>query len=479
MRVSRSKRAVVSLAVVGALTGGLLTGSASAADWWAPAPVQYVAGAAGAGDNYYPWMGNGGYDVAHYKLEMSYDPTAQWLVSEATITASAMINLSQFNLDLRNRPDGLEVDSVTVDSADAAFERTGERELVITPAKPLDAGNKFKVKVFYHGHPGPAPKDADGFLDGWIYTDDGGFTANPPQGADTWFPLNNHPSDKATFTFIVTVPYGYGAISNGMLTEAKDLNNRTVTRYTWEQREPMAGYLATVNIGKWDISKVEGPNGIKIINATDPRRTAAAAPVLSRIPDIINFFSEKFGPYPFTTAGAIIDNATVGYAMEQQTRPEFGTVPSVSTMAHEYSHQWWGDAVSLHRMSDVWLNEGFATFSTWLWTENEGGASAQSQFNTQYAKTGTFWNGVVIDPGPVKQYDNSIVYTRGAMTLQALRTKVGDAVFFDIMKTYFATYKHRHATTEDFVQVAQTVSGQNLRSFFTTWLYTPGKPASW
>ena len=149
-------------------------------------PTTCVNGAPDLGDTYYPGIGNGGYDVAHYDLDIKYNPTTHILDGKATITAAATQNLCRFNLDLR----GLTVSSVKVNDAAATFTRDG-RELIITPAQPLPAATAFTVEVLYSGEPGPAPRDPDGFIDGWNYTENGSYTSTPPQGADTWYPCNN------------------------------------------------------------------------------------------------------------------------------------------------------------------------------------------------------------------------------------------------------------------------------------------------
>jgi hypothetical protein len=178
-------------------------------------------------------------------------------------------------------------------------------------------------------------------------------------------------------------------------------------------------------------------------------------------------------------SGVIVDLVTVGYQMEQQTRPIFTSANGLGALAHELAHQWFGDHVAIQRMRDVWLSEGFATFANWLWVENTGGTTAQQAFNNQWARAAntTFWNNTVHDPGVTNQYQSATVYQRGAMTLQALRKKIGDEAFFNTLKAYVSTFGGGTAGTQDFVAIAQRESGQDLRDFFKVWLYTPGKPS--
>lgn len=439
-----------------------------------------VNGGASIGDTYYPYIGNTGYDVAHYDLDLTYNPPTHLLEATATIHATALESLCRFNLDLR----GLTVESVRVDHQKADFTRDGP-ELVVTPKQLVQAGEGFVVEVSYSGEPGPAPRDPDNFLDGWFYTSDGSYTANPPLGADTWFPCNNTTNDKATFTFTVTVPEDLQVVANGQLLDQKahhKPDGSGTATFVWDETEPMATYVSTVDIGKFDFTFSHTPAGIPIIDATQPGLIDATAQArLDNLGNIVDYFSSVFGPYPFSSTGAIVDQVSAGYQMETQTRPEFDRASGLSALAHELVHQWFGDNVAVYRMRDVWLSEGFATFGAWLWNEHSGGTTAQQSFDTNYARSATssFWNNTVVDPGVTNQYQNATVYTRGAMTLQALRQKVGDATFFQILQDYQSTYGGRVATTDDFISIAERDSGLNLDSFFTTWLRTPGKPTTW
>jgi len=437
-----------------------------------------VQGAGDVGETYYPGVGNTGYDVAHYDLDLSYDPGTKFLDGEATITASATERLCRFNLDLRK----LDVKSVIVDGHRADFTRDG-RELIITPRRPLEAGDGFTVVVDYSGEPGPAPVDPDGFIDGWNYTSEGSYTSTPPQGADTWYPCNNTTNDKATFTFTVTVPKDLEVMSNGQLTGTRIDRRRGTSTWVWDETEPMATYLATVNIGDFTIQRSTTKSGVPVINGIQPDQLDATSQAqLDGIGDIIDYFGTLFGPYPFSSVGAIVDVTNAGYQMETQTRPEFTSARGLRALAHELAHQWFGDDVAVRRMRDVWLSEGFATFAAWLWTEHTAGTpTAQQQFDTNYARDASqpFWTNTVFDPGVTNQYQNQTVYTRGAMTLQALRSKIGDDAFFRTLKAYQATFGGGTASTDDFIAMAERESNMNLDAFFNVWLYQPGKPASW
>ncbi|MEU0005485.1 M1 family metallopeptidase [Streptomyces sp. NPDC006314] len=430
-------------------------------------------GASGAGDPYFPLSGNGGYHVGHYDLTLRYGTAAGHLDGKAVLTARATQKLTRFDLDLK----GLEVTSVTVDRRAAAFRRDGQ-ELVVTPRHSLRAGQEFRVTVAYHGTPKPVT-DPDGSADGWIPTDDGAFVAGEPQGAMTWFPANNHPKDKSSYDFTITVPKGRTAVANGVLLGQRTAHGRTTFR--WRETQPMAAYLATATIGRFNVERYTTRDGIQVYNAVDAREARAAAPVLKKLPSVLAWESKLFGPYPFRAAGAIVDHApSVGYALETQTRPVYDSAPSLSTLVHESAHQWFGDSVSLTAWKDIWLNEGFATYAEWLYAEQHGGDSAQKRFDALYARPAgnALWAYPPGDPGSGKYIFGTPVYARGAMTLHELRNAVGDRDFFRILRTWAAEHRGGHGTTAQFVRLAEQKSGKQLDGLFHTWLYAKGKPNS-
>ncbi|MCS0606175.1 M1 family metallopeptidase [Streptomyces sp. LP11] len=428
-------------------------------------------GGAGAGDPYFPLAGNGGYHVGHYGLTLRYDTGTRHLDGKAVLTARATQKLTRFDLDLK----GLKVTSVTVDRTPATFKRGGQ-ELVVTPRHALRAGQDFRVTVAYHGTPKPVT-DPDGSADGWIPTDDGAFVAGEPQGAMTWFPANNHPKDKSAYDFTITVPKGRTAVANGVLLGQRTTGGRTT--FHWRETQPMAAYLATATVGKFKVERYTTAGGIQVYNAVDAREATAAAPVLKKLPSVLAWESKLFGPYPFRAAGAIVDHAPgVGYALETQTRPVYDSAPDTSTLVHESAHQWFGDSVSLTSWKDIWLNEGFATYAEWLYSEQHGGDSAQKSFDRLYARPAGdgLWAYPPADPGSGENIFGTPVYARGAMALHELREAVGDKDFFRILRAWASAHRGGHGTTAQFERLAERTSGKQLDGLFHTWLYTQGKP---
>jgi aminopeptidase N len=470
-----------------ALAGALVATLALAA----PAAADYSPGDAGAGDPYYPNAGNGGYDVSHYDLELKFDRTPNRLEGDVEIEARATQDLSRFNLDLRPF---MVVSKIEVNGSRATFTNELEHELVITPRKGIRKGKKFEVEVEYAGTPEPV-EDPDGSIEGWVPTPDGAFVVNEPQGSPGWYPVNDTPKDKATFDFEVNVPAGIEVIANGVLEDVDTKRGRTV--WEWEERDPMAPYLATATNGQFELRFGRTHRGLREYNAVDPQtRTSRTGPTpqpqiaWDRLgqhqPAALQLFSDLYGPYPFDAIGAIVDFAVdppVFYHLESQTKANYWIVPGVSTIVHEIAHQWFGNAVTPKQWPDIWLNEGFATWSEWIYTEKTGGATAQSEFDSLYASWGTnpnfnYLNTTPGDVGGAASLFHATVYDRGAMTLQALRVKIGEEAFFRTLRTWYSKYRYGNATTADFVEVAERASRQQLDQFFQIWLYTPGKPAA-
>ena len=635
-------------------------------------------GAPGIGDPYFPLDGNGGYDVRHYRLQVGYDPATDVLTGRATITARATQDLSSFNLDFT----GLTVRSIEVDSRDATWARDGS-ELTVTPRHGLRSGRDFTAVVRYDGVPTGT---------GFRHTDDGALVLGQPHVAASWFPVNDHPSDKASYTVETTVPQGLTAVSNGRLEDRRSSHGRTTFR--WRATEPMASYLAMLAIGEFDLSAYQrdglpywdaidpdlfdpvalprtgaqlalsgaantsykrlartisvpaggaqlsfwinhaternwdfvfveahtagqddwttlpdlnghtsqstgnicpywlelhpfvghyltdngndtctptGSSGqwwaatgtsagyqqwafdlsryagttveVSISYASDesvqgsglfvddvvvstgegstsfesdgdaldgwtvpgapagtpPNRndwsvgTAADVPPplgpavrasFARQDEIIDFLSSRFGRYPFSAAGGIVDDVEgLGFALENQTRPIYSKgffndpVGGNSVIVHELAHQWFGDSLAVQRWQHIWLNEGFASYAEWMWSEQEGLDSAQEIFDFLYATpaTSSFWRTTIGDPGPARLFTGA-VYDRGAMTLHMLRRTVGDDAFFRILREYVQDQRNGTVTTDEFIAVAERVSGQQLDALFHDWLFTATKP---
>jgi aminopeptidase N len=459
--MKRVTRTVLCLATL-ALSAGV--GAASAAD--------FAPGAAGLGDPMFPNAGNGGYDVQKYNLTLDYTPATNQLVGTAVINATATQNLSSFNLDLR----GFAISRLLVNGRAAAFTRSGQ-ELTVTPKSGLAAGSAFSVSIDYAGTPSVVT-DPDQSVEGWVPTDDGAFVVNEPQGSPAWYPCNDNPRDKATFDFSITVPAGLTAMANGILLSSETSGGKRT--WVWRETDPMATYLATATLGKFDLD-ISRVGSIPSYVAVDPQ--LAKGEVLSKLPEAVALYESLYGRYPFNAVGAIVDSAkVVGYSLETQTKPNFDRMPDEATLVHELSHMWFGDSVTLTTWPDIWLHEGFATWSEWIWSERQGNKTAAQFFKGLYstpAKDTAFWGPAVanfLDPALLF---NGTVYNRGGMTLQALREKVGDMTFFQLIQAWATQNRHGNVTTAQFIDLAEQMSGMDLTHFFDVWIFQDAKPTSW
>jgi aminopeptidase N len=429
-------------------------------------------GRPGLGDRYFPMAGNSGYDVANYHVDLRYTPKGGRVDATVAISATAAQDLSAFDLDFR----GPRIVDVTVDGTRAPYERR-DPELTIRPARTVPRGERFTTTVRYSGRPMTMHHSELGTY-GWIPTKDGAIVQAEPDGAQTWIPVNDHPMDKATYTFRVTVPKNLQVLANGE--PSAPVSHGSTMTYEWTERFPMASYLAMIAIGRFKISR-DYVGNIPVITAVDPRFERGAERLRATTIKALRWESGVFGPYPFSTAGGIIDDAHLSYALENQERPVYsGFVPDDTFIVHELAHQWFGDSVSLTRWQDIWLNEAFATYAEWLWREHQKEETTRQAFKRYYRQPSksTIFNPPPADPMQRNLFGLS-VYIRGAMGLQALRERVGDKDFFTILRDWAAQHRYGNGTTGEFIALAEKVSGRRLDKLFNTWLHAKGKPTAW
>ena len=434
-----------------------------------------VAGAPGIGDAYFPADGNGGIDVLHYDIHDRYFFEKRKLVGHTRLKIRATQSLSAFNLDLL-----LPVEEVQINGVRARFTKPSRHELQITPNAPLAAGSVFSVVVHYRGKPGPIAYAKER---NWLANRHEVVTMNEPHMATWWFPANDHPSDKATYDIHITVPKNRKVVANGHLVRRSVQGGRATTH--WRAVEPMASYLAFFAAGSFETEKGRyrgRPWYVAVSKQVPAGQRSGLMRLMKKSPRITAWLEQQLGAYPFSTTGGLVTSLPVGFALENQTRPTYPVVPghAVSLVVHELAHQWFGDSVSVAKWSDIWLNEGFATFMEVRYDETHGGGPGADWLDDSYRSHGAgevFWKLRIGDPGASSMFDGAI-YTRGAMTLQALRNRVGEADFWAILRGWLQSRRHRTGSDAEFRAYAQAASGEDLASFFVAWLDTPTRPAA-
>ncbi|MEU6643245.1 M1 family metallopeptidase [Saccharomonospora sp. NPDC046836] len=436
-----------------------------------PSSPSIAPGAAGIGDKYYPNDGNGGYDVTGYDVSVSYDPATGRLEGDTTVTARATQQLQQFNLDLR----GFTVTSVDIDGARAEFSRQGDAELVITAPRALAKDSTFSARVHYNGEPVSVTSAQLG-TNGWQRSSTGGaFALGEPQSAAFWYPVNEHPRDKATFRLTARVPEGWNAVSIGRLENTTTANGWTTT--TWTEPNPVASYLTTVAIDRFTIERGRLADGTPVVNAFAPGTDAVRGDA-RRLGEIIDFLAGKFGEYPASTAGGIYLGENIGYSLETQGRPTYTRSADLETIVHELAHQWYGNSVSVESWADICLNECLASYSQWLWAEGKQRDNLDARYQRaidQLHDNAGFWAPRLYDMGTGNEFEG--VYNKGILAIHALRRQIGEADFNRVLREWPARHRDGNASWPDFERFVTDISGQNLRGFFDAWFRGTERPA--
>ncbi len=432
------------------------------------------AGAPGVGDPYFEGLGNSGYDVDHYTLELTWLADDGRLEGLAIIEATSTQDLSRFNLDLS----GLQVQEVQVDGTVAVVEHIG-RELVITPAVGITKGASFTTEVTYTGRPRPISEGTALFDVGWQTDGREAFVVSEPSGAATFFPANDHPTDKATYTLVVTAPEDQVVAASGLLVDEVDGGDGTRT-WTYEASDLMASYLLQIAIGDYELIDAGEVNGVTVRHAFHRSLVDQATEASAGTIEMLELLEELYGPYPFEAYGVLAVDEALGFALETQTLTIIGSdVASQGRGAdqlllHELAHQWVGNAVSPASWMDVWLNEGFATYSEWLWLERTGKADAAEVARSYQGRAGL--DLPPGDPGAHELFSDT-VYLRGALTLQALREEIGSGPFFELLRAWVATHDDSAASTQDLIDLSEELSGHDLDALFKEWLYADRLPS--
>ncbi|MEU5882632.1 M1 family metallopeptidase [Spirillospora sp. NPDC047279] len=404
--------------------------------------------------SYFPGHGAGGYRIAHYDLALDYKVGPNRMTATARLSAVATAPLVRFDLDLGP----FRVNRVLVDGDPARFRQRRDK-LHVTPPQAIGLGQAFGVEVRYAGNPRPISSPWGGL--GWEQLTDGALVAGQPIGAPSWFPCNDRADHKASFRIAVTTASAYHVAATGR--EAGRTRSGATTTWVYEQDEPMAPYLASVQIGRYQSTLVHGRIPQHLIYPS-----AAVGRVrhdFGRQPEMIEVFEERFGPYPFGAYTVVVADDELEIPVEAQGMSIFGVNHvdgrrgAERLVAHELAHQWFGNSLTLARWSDIWLHEGFASYAEWLWSEASGGEPADEHALRWHGRLAAQPQDLVLaDPGPRRIFDDR-VYKRGALTLHALRRTIGDGRFFPMLREWTAEHRHGTVTTAEFVALAARYAG--------------------
>lgn len=425
-------------------------------------------------DPYLPSSGNHGYRATRYELDLGYKVSSNFLEGTATISATATEHLRSFTLDLSPH---LDVSKVTMGPGRAARFSRSRGKLTVKPVEPLEVGCAFTVRIRYSGNPRPI-RGPWGSV-GWEELTDGVLVANQPDGASSWFPCDDRPAAKAPYRISLTTESDYRAVVTGTLVDKR--RRGSTTTWVYDLPYPTSTYLVTLNIGRYE--------HLEISDA--PVELHAYLPASLRAPfgesfaqqgRMLDVFSELFGPYPFDQYKVVVTDDVLEIPLESMGLSTFGRNTCVGgtrderLIAHELAHQWFGNAVTVAEWRHIWLNEGFACYAEWLWSEFSGGADARSHALRYYAKLQRSPRDLLLaDPGPADMFDDR-VYKRGALALHSLRNTVGDTAFFSILREWVADHAGGVVTTQDFLDLAARHTTTDLRPLWEAWLYSTEVP---
>ncbi|GAB3616416.1 M1 family metallopeptidase [Okibacterium endophyticum] len=421
-----------------------------------------------------------GYAVDSYDLDLRYRVSTNRLDATAVIIATSTRDLSTVSFDLV----GLKASKVrTAGGRRARFTQSSTR-LTVVPERPIAAGEGFTVTVDYSGS--PRPRRSPWGLLGWEELADGVIVAAQPNGAPTWFPCNDHPSDKARYRIRVSAEQAYTVVATGVLRDRTVSSGRCI--WTYECDVPTATYLATVQIGRYVRRDVDAPavlvpdiTPVPIHLAFPRHLTRRAEADFAVLRPMLDYFAEVFGPYPFAGYTAVVTADELEIPLEAQGAAIFGenhvdgAGGSERLIAHELAHQWFGNSVGVSSWQHIWLNEGFACYAEWLWSEQSGGATADALAVRHHSLLRALPQDLVpADPGPALMFDDRL-YKRGALTLHALRLTIGDAPFFDLLRAWTGEYRFGIVATADFralahKQIRAEQAGTDLDPLFDAWL---------
>lgn len=464
--MSRSLTALAAVLASSLALGLAATSSATATS--ESAPVE---------DLYYPDKGDPTVDALHYDLDLTWLRRSRELRGVASIRLRTTRADDGLTLDLSRR---LGVEDVLVDGAPTGFSHRGDHLHI---ARPVGGGERHDLRITYRGTPGTSAGPAsrrDIARVGMRVTDDGRlWTMQQPFGAFTWYPVNDHPSDKALYDVRVSVPGRWVGVSNGQLASRRTTGGRTVTR--WTNRDPMPSYLVTLAVGPYRAHHQAGPRGLPLTYWVPRGRPELLRPLL-RTPAALRWLERRLGRYPFDRFGIVLTPG--GSAMETQTMVTFGErnfglgrFHVRSVVVHELAHHWWGDTVTPAQWRDLWMSEGMASYLQARWDDAHSDRPETSWRWVVRDWTGSdqWYREVYGPPGSYKptEFGSANVYWSVALMWDRLRRRLGDATFDRLVRGWPQSHRG-NATRDQLVSWWEAQSGERLAPFFDRWLDSTG-----
>lgn len=419
-------------------------------------------------DSVYPEVGDPLVDALHYDLSLAWTPGTDTLEAVERLTFRATADADRVRLDF---DDVVEIDSLTVDGAEARFERS-DKDLVVDHA--VTADEQYVLELSYSGTPEPydAPTSRPDFSEGlgWHVTDEHEvWTVQEPYGAFTWYAANDQPADKAYYDFTLTVPEPWTGIANGELVETTESDGLRTTR--WYLAEPASSYLVTVAFADYTPIELESSSGVPI-TIWGPTDDPDAIGDTEYAPEAMDWLEEYLGPYPFDTFGILIYDGSSG--METQTMVTLGATPYATSrpvVVHELAHHWYGNTVTPADWKDVWMNEGMAMYLQAMWEAEDEGISIDEKMDS-WAE---FEPGERKIAGPPADYDpqnfgSGNIYYSPALMWHELRGRIGDDRFFSLLRDWPADQENGTADREEYEAWMEAATGEELTAFLDDWL---------
>jgi aminopeptidase N len=427
-------------------------------------------------------------DVKHYRLQITLSPDVPAVAGTVTISGETTSQVNAISIDAKQN---LTIDDVRFDGSPQGFKRKKNR-IDISFSEPLQAFRSFEVAIDYHGIPVVSNLLGGGML--VARHPAGGFpvmaSLSEPFAAPTWWPCIDDPTDKATAEIEATAPSGYQVASNGLL-ESTHNNADQTTTFFWRESFPIATYLISVaatNYSRFEdtYTAMDGVTTMPLVYYVYPEHLGVAQQKFAVTRRALEIFAPLYGEYPFLTEKYGMAEFPWSGAMEHQTMTSMGSnvIGSATNngeliIAHELAHHWWGDLVTMKTWDDIWLNEGFATYSEVLFFERYLNIDPGELMNRSYddGEVSGILGGTVTAENLDNPFDDrGAIYTKGAWVLHMLRRILGDEKFFDALREYRARYSFSNASTSDFQRVCESEFGASLDWFFQQWIYARGRP---